>query len=99
MSLYLAAYDIRDDYQRARVARVLRHYGERIQHSVFELWIEIQELDELKRAIGPLLSKKDCFDLYPIDLHPTRAHLRWQRSPVHFNGVLPIGDGSVTLFE
>ena len=37
MISYLVCYDIEDDGERARVARVLEHYGQRVQYSVFEL--------------------------------------------------------------
>ena len=90
MSLYIAAYDVENSRQRARVARVLRRYGERIQRSVFEVWLEPDELPELKREIGPLLAKTDAFDLYPVDLRPSRPRLRWQRPPSAYETVVEL---------
>ena len=34
---YLVAYDISDDCCRSHVAKILQHYGERLQYSVFLL--------------------------------------------------------------
>lgn len=51
MSQYLAAYDVTNDRQRERVARVLNRYGERIQRSVFVLWLQPDDVPELRREI------------------------------------------------
>jgi CRISPR-associated protein Cas2 len=37
MKVFLACYDIEDDTERERLARLLGEYGERVQKSVFEL--------------------------------------------------------------
>ena len=34
---YLVAYDVSDDYRRTHIAKILQHYGERLQYSVFLL--------------------------------------------------------------
>ena len=34
---YLVAYDVSDDYRRSHIAKILQHYGERLQYSVFLL--------------------------------------------------------------
>ncbi|WP_137653243.1 CRISPR-associated endonuclease Cas2 [Bifidobacterium moukalabense] len=36
---YLVAYDVSDDYRRSHVAKILQHYGERLQYSVFLLQV------------------------------------------------------------
>ena len=79
MPLYIAAYDISLDNQRERVARVLNRYGDRLQRSVFEVWLDPEDLPELRREIGALLSKSDAFELIPVDERPNRKRLRWQR--------------------
>lgn len=78
MSRYVAAYDISNDRIRERVARVLVRYGARLQWSVFEVWLEPEDVPEFRRAIGSLLSKTDEFDLIPVDERPNRTRLRWQ---------------------
>ena len=53
--LYVVSYDIPDDRRRTKVANLLKSYGERVQFSVFECWLDSAEIarlhDELaKRA-------------------------------------------------
>ena len=79
MSLYIASYDIADDRRRTRVARLLLQYGTRIQQSVYELFLDPEELPEFRRELGVLLSVRDHFTLFPVDERGTRATLSWQR--------------------
>lgn len=88
MSLYIAAYDISSTGRRNQVARVLRHHGRRIQRSVFEIWLEPEDLPELRRTIGPLLARTDSFDLIPVDLRRPECRLRWQRPPNNREAVI-----------
>lgn len=81
MSLYIAAYDISSTQRRNQVARVLRRHGRRIQRSVFEIWLEPDDLPDLRRSIGPLLARTDNFDLVPVDLRRPECRFRWQRPP------------------
>ena len=80
MTSYLASYDISYDRARTSVARILLSYGTRLQKSVFVVWLDETDFHELQQEVGPLLAKEDAFDLIPIDLHPDRNWLRWQRS-------------------
>ncbi len=64
---YTIAYDIPDDGRRVKVANTLKSFGERVQLSVFECWLNPAQLQELKR----LLQKKadltqDSVRIYPI---------------------------------
>lgn len=88
MSLHIAAYDIGRDSSRQRVAKILLRFGRRIQESVFEIDLEPEEVDELKREIGPWLAETDLFDLYPIDRRKTRSRVRWQSEPYRESVVL-----------
>ena len=88
MSFYIAAYDISSTGRRNQVARALGHHGRRIQRSVFEIWLEPEELPELRRRIGPLLARTDSFDLIPVDLRRPECRLRWQRPPNNREPVL-----------
>lgn len=81
MSLYVAAYDIAEDFRRRRVARILKGYGLRVQRSVFEVWLAPEEVSEIKRRVGPLLSTRDEFDFFPIDERGSRVRISWQRPP------------------
>lgn len=80
MSLYIATYDISDNWRRTRVAKVLRSYGRRLQLSVFEVWVEREELPVLRRRLGSLLRSTDALELVPIDEHPARTRLCWEGS-------------------
>jgi CRISPR-associated protein Cas2 len=81
MSSYVAAYDISHNGRRRQVAQILGRYGRRMQRSVFEIWVEPEELADLKRSIGPLLDVDDDFDLFPIDRRPAQHRIRWQKPP------------------
>lgn len=88
MSLYIATYDICHSGRRSSVARVLKRYGRRLQRSVFEIWLEPEDQADLRRTIGPLLSKTDHFDLVPVDLRRPEHRLRWQHKPNDWDPVL-----------
>ena len=91
MSQYLATYDVSHDRQRERVARVLERYGERIQKSVFLVWLRPDDMPDLRREIGSLLHRDDAFDLLPVDERGTRRRVTWQR-PVANQPVIVIDD-------
>jgi len=57
--LYLISYDIEDNRQRTKVARILGSYGERVQFSVFECDLDAQELKDLLRALRTKITLKD----------------------------------------
>lgn len=88
MSLYIAAYDISDDYRRDRVARVLLRFGHRLQRSVYEVWLEMDERKILCREVGPLLDREDTFELFPLDERGSRGRITWQRAAKSFDPVI-----------
>ncbi len=51
----VVAYDIPDDRRRARVARLLLNYGQRVQYSVFECDVSQRHYAELRQALRALL--------------------------------------------
>ncbi len=81
MSWYAVCYDIAHDGRRAQVARLLLHYGRRLQRSVFEVWLDPDDLPDLRRRIGPLLAKTDLFDILPLDTRRPEFRISWQRPP------------------
>lgn len=91
MSRYIAAYDITDDLQRGRAARVLDRYGFRLQRSVFEVWLDPDELIDMRRQIGPLLSDGDQFEIIPIDVSPHRRRWRWGEGGAPYEAVVVLG--------
>ena len=87
MSAYVAAYDVSDDHRRSRVARVLDHYGHRVQLSVFLVWLEPLDLAEFQRRVGQILGASDQFDLFPIDQRGNRSQWRWQHQITDYDPV------------
>lgn len=77
MSRFVAAYDVSDNSRRTQVSKILLRYGDRLQKSVFEIWLDPDELPEIRRLVGPLLSEGDLFELIPVDLAPNRQRWRW----------------------
>ena len=56
MISYLVCYDIDDDSERARAARVLEAYGERVQYSVFEVHLTRKsQLEALRKELRQIL--------------------------------------------
>lgn len=91
MSRFVAAYDISSDLHRTAVARILLRFGERLQKSVFEVWLEPEEIVMLRCEVGPLLNEGDVFELIPIDLAPTRDRWRWGEPPDEHSPVNVLG--------
>ena len=52
------AYDVADNRQRYRVCKALERYGQRIQYSVFEVYIRLKELYKLVDELNKLIDNK-----------------------------------------
>lgn len=91
MSRYLAVYDMTSDPHRTAVATVLLRYGDRLQKSVFELWLEPEELPMIRCQLGPLLDTGDLFELIPIDQSPNRSRWRWGEPVEEYAPVVVLG--------
>ncbi|WP_337845725.1 CRISPR-associated endonuclease Cas2 [Thermus sp.] len=64
---YAIAYDIPDDNRRIKLATLLKSYGERVQLSVFECYLDPKLLEDLKaRARKVLDLSEDALRIYPI---------------------------------
>ena len=62
---FVLAYDVPDDRRRAKLARLLEGFGDRVQYSVFELILRERELAELRRRIAALIDPdEDSVRLY-----------------------------------
>lgn len=79
MSQYIASYDISDDRRRNRVARVLLGYGFRVQRSVYQVYVEPHEIEDLQFEVAIHLEASDEFVLYPVDERGHRTTISWQR--------------------
>lgn len=61
------AYDVADDTRRVKLANLLKSYGERVQLSVFECYLDERLLQDLKaRARRVLDLGQDALRLYPV---------------------------------
>ena len=92
MSQYVAAYDISDNRQRSRVSHVLDRFGERVQRSVYVLWLDTDDVKELRRDVGILLSESDRFDLFPIATSQYRQRCSWGQMTAVSDPVIVIDD-------
>ena len=63
---YLVSYDISDDRVRARLAHLLEGYGQRVQYSVFELWLTERELDRLQARLTDAVEAEGTVRLYAL---------------------------------
>lgn len=61
----IAAYDVREDDRRARLAAVLQTFGDRVQKSVFVLLLDLADLEELtQRATHLIDTQTDSFMVF-----------------------------------
>jgi CRISPR-associated protein Cas2 len=58
-SFYLVAYDVVDDKRRAKTAKYLESIGDRVQGSVFEIYLTKAEVDKLLKKAAKLLKKEE----------------------------------------
>lgn len=65
--LYTIAYDIPDDTRRVKLANLLKSYGERVQLSVFECYLDEGLLEDLKARARRLLDlSQDALRIYGV---------------------------------
>ncbi|WP_105316822.1 CRISPR-associated endonuclease Cas2 [Thermus tenuipuniceus] len=65
--LYAIAYDIPDDNRRVKMANLLKSYGERVQLSVFECYLDEKLLEDLKLRARRLLDfSQDALRIYGV---------------------------------
>lgn len=50
-TFYLISYDIPNDKRRTKIMHLLEGYGERVQYSVFEVWLTESELEKLRQQL------------------------------------------------
>jgi CRISPR-associated protein Cas2 len=63
----VAAYDVRDDIRRLRVARVLKNSMERVQKSVFEGELSVDRLEVVEaRARRHMNDQEDSLRIYVL---------------------------------
>ncbi len=66
-SFHAIAYDVPNDKRRLKVARLLERYGERVQYSVFEMWLTAEEAETVRRELlGIINEKEDQIRIYRL---------------------------------
>ncbi len=65
MECYLVTYDTPNDKRRTRIANLLQGYGQRVQFSVFEVWLDDRNKRKLLRELEKVISsQEDSVRLY-----------------------------------
>lgn len=63
-AFYVISYDIPDDRCRSRVAHLLEGYGERVQYSVFEVWLTERQLGDMKKRLAREVEESGSVRIY-----------------------------------
>ncbi len=58
-AFYVITYDIPNDRRRVKIARWLERYGERVQYSVFEMWLTEKEWKRLWQHLNRLINPQE----------------------------------------
>lgn len=67
MDFTLVTYDIPDDRRRNKVADILQDYGQRVQFSVFEVWLNDGLRREMENRLKQIISEEsDSIRLYRL---------------------------------
>ncbi|AEB10950.1 CRISPR-associated endonuclease Cas2 [Marinithermus hydrothermalis] len=65
--LYTVTYDVPDDRRRVKIANLLKSYGERVQLSVFECWLNASEVEALKQRLERVMEpSEDSVRIYSV---------------------------------
>lgn len=61
---FVIVYDVESNRVRRKVIRELNGWGNRVQKSVFEVYIPIGELERMNERISKLLENNDSYRVY-----------------------------------
>jgi len=64
--LWVVVYDITDNRNRLAVHRILDNHGNRVQHSVFECWLNDHVMTNLRKHLSRFIEKEDSLRWYPL---------------------------------
>jgi CRISPR-associated protein Cas2 len=72
---YVLAYDIGNDKRRTKIARLMESLGERVQGSVFEAYLNAEELQKIvKKSKKVMKEEEDSLRVYFL-CQPCRAKI------------------------
>lgn len=87
---FLIAYDVANDKNRAKIAKCLEGYGERLQYSVFRAFLSDRALARLRWELGRKISKED--GLLIVHLCPAcQARVQDQKGNRDWRDEAPLG--------
>lgn len=69
---YLVCYDICDDRRLAKVHKIVRGFGDRIQYSVFECQLTAADLNRCRHRLGEIIDHRHDQVLF-VDLGPVEG--------------------------
>ena len=70
VAVYVVCYDVSEDRKRDRIAQILLGYGQRVQHSVFEIALRSpSQLAELCEQLRVLTDEQTKIRLYRLCAH------------------------------
>jgi CRISPR-associated protein Cas2 len=74
MAVYIICYDIVSDKKRGKAAKYLEKRGNRVQDSVFEVYIQSkEELLEIRESLLRLMSGDEEIRFYKLPSDPTKS--------------------------
>ncbi len=62
----MVTYDIEDNRVRRRVHNMLKNHGKRVQYSVFECWLSVNNIEGLRQKVTQELDVCDAVRWYPL---------------------------------
>jgi len=63
---FLVSYDVRDPQRLRRCAKHMEGYGQRMQYSVFRVWLTPREAERLRWELTELLAPEDDVLMIPL---------------------------------
>lgn len=72
---YVAVYDVTEDRERTRIAKILQGFGFRVQKSVFEIRLTKASKETLKKRLEELNLESGCVFLYRLNENSKRINV------------------------
>lgn len=83
MRFYVVTYDIPCDKRRKKIADLLEGYGQRVQLSVFECFLNKRKYKELQQRLNKVVKREeDSVRFYPLSGHTLSEVEVWGGVPL-----------------
>lgn len=63
----LVIYDISNDRRRRLYVKILNNYGNRVQYSAYETWLNPKKFDKMVRTLGRITEEDDNVIIYRLN--------------------------------